>query len=257
MAALGSSLRLSPDGATFPGVGPSPGWGYLDYPGANILMRNETAIERGFRLRACEKEPWTAAWLDTLTAGDLLFNIGACVGSYALIAAHRGARVVAVEANHINHTRLIENIVANAFGTWVMPLLAVCSATVEPWYVGTKNGIAGAAELDMIPRAAGKGLPTPMLTLPGVTLDDLAETYGQPTHLLIDVDGGELNVLRGGAEALKGVQDVMIEMSRDETIVNGCVSALVGAGLEIAGSWDERNGAKIEGVMYARYRRAT
>lgn len=243
---------LEIDGATLRAVPSRVGqWSYLDYPGAKILMRNETVIERAFRLRACEKEPWSAAWLDTLGPGDLLFNIGACVGSYALIAAHRGARVVAVEASPVNAARLAENVAANRLGDLVTLLLGVCGPTVEPYGTWQANPIAGAADIKI-------GNPHPKgIMLPGLTLDELTEIYGQPSHLLIDVDGGELDVLRGGAEALKGVQDVMIEVSRDQCIENGCSKALSDSGLTLHDVWGERNGAPIEGVTYGRYRRVT
>lgn len=234
---------------------PESRWLALDYPGATILMRAETAVEKRFRLRACEKEPWTAAWLDTINPGDRLVNVGANVGSYALIAAYRGARVIAIEANPINHARLIENAVMNVLGYRLLPLLAVCSATSQPWYVGTHNQMAGTADLDMILQAIGKGLPTPVTSVPGVTLDELAEVYGQPTHLLIDVDGGEVDVLRGGAETLAGVRDVMIEVSTDPGISKGCTALLEAAGLTLAERWDSRQGVTIEDVWYGLFRR--
>lgn len=249
MAALGSSLRIGPDGAGYPGVGPSPGWGYLDYPGASIVMRAETAVERRWRLNACQKEPWTAAWLETLGPGDLLFNIGACVGSYALIAAHRGALVVAVEASPINAARLAENAEANLLGTLVTIVLGVCGPTVEPYGVTIKSGIAGAADIEI-------GKPLSRFMLPGLTLDEMAEVYGQPTHLLIDVDGGELDVLRGGVDMLPGVREVMLEVSRDPAIAKGCAAILEGAGLPSVATWDQRHGMPIEGVTYSLHRRS-
>lgn len=230
-------------------VSPSPGWAYLDYPSASILMRAETAVERRWRVNACAKEPWTAAWLDTLGPGDRLFNIGACVGSYALIAAHRGAEVVAVEASPVNAARLAENVAANKLGERVTLVLAACAQTELPlgsWF-GAQQ-MVGAANIQI-----GKPHPEGIM-LPGATLDHLAEVYGQPTHLLLDVDGGELDVLRGGTEALRGVREVLLEVSTEPRIADGCASALMSAGLEPVECWSERGGVQIEGVTYWLYR---
>lgn len=224
----------------------APGWAYLDYPGSDILMRAETAVERRWRVTACAKEPWTAAYVSSLGPADLLFNIGACVGSYALIAASRGARVVCVEASPVNAARLAENVAANNLGHLVTVVLAVCGPTEQPMSVGLGSTTAGAADV----RIGSDGVQ-----LPGVTLDGLAETHGYPTALLLDVDGGELDVLRGGTETLARLGSAMLELSREQRIVKGCDALLIGGGLRPDSEWTERNGATIEGVFYAEYRR--
>ena len=209
-------------------------------------MRAETAVERRWRVTACQKEPWTAAYVSSLGAGDLLFNIGACVGSYALIAAARGARVVCVEASPVNAARLAENVAANNLGHLVTVVLAVCGPTEQPMSVGLGSATAGAADV----RIGGDGVQ-----LPGVTLDGLADVHGYPTALLVDVDGGELDVLRGGTETLARLGSAMLEVSRESRIVKGCDALLIGGGLRPDSEWTERNGVTIEGVFYAEYRR--
>lgn len=236
---------MAADAAT----GLPPGWGCLDYQGGVLLMRGETLIERGFRLRACEKEPWTADWLNTLERGDLLVNVGANVGSYALIAAHRGVQVVAVEANPTNAARLAQNVAANGFGELVTLVLGACGPSEVAQGTWLPTFTAGTADVQI-------GRPHPRgVLLPGVTLDGLAEQYGQPTHLLIDVDGAEREVLRGSAEALAGVREVLIEISQDAAVSKGCVEILNAAGLSEVGRWDTRGGQPIEGVWYGLFRR--
>lgn len=184
--------------------------------------------------------------MSSLGAGDLLFNIGACVGSYALIAAARGARVVCVEASPVNAARLAENVAANNLGHLVTVVLAVCGPTEQPMSVGLGSATAGAADV----RIGGDGVQ-----LPGVTLDGLADVHGYPTALLVDVDGGELDVLRGGTETLARLGSAMLEVSRESRIVKGCDALLIGGGLRPDSEWTERNGVTIEGVFYAEYRR--
>ena len=53
----------------------------------------------GMRARSLlSKEPETITWLDRLEEDDVLWDVGACVGSYSIYAAvRRGVRVVAFE----------------------------------------------------------------------------------------------------------------------------------------------------------------
>lgn len=226
-------------------------WALLDYAGARIGMRADTAIEQRWRLNACAKEPWTAEYVTELGPGDLLFNVGANVGSYALIAASRGARVVAVEANALNAARLAENVAANGLGERVTLVLAVCGPSEQAQGTEFRSLVAGAADI-VIGEPQERGV-----CLPGVSLDSLSEQYGYPTHLLIDVDGGELDVLRGGPETLARVGAVMIEVSREPRISDGCVKALHAAGLPTAQMWAERDGHEIADVYYSLHRRAS
>lgn len=238
------------------------GWGTLDYHGAALRMRTESPIERRFRLNACAKEPWTAEWLDTLGPSDRLVNVGANVGSYALIAAWRGADVICVEAHPLNAARLAENAMVNGLGGSrsarpdcgaITVVLAACGPTLTPWLAGYGRDEPGTADLRLAP--ASDGPIGGAVTIPGTTLDDLSEVYGQPTHMLIDVDGGELDVLRGGTEALARVREVMIEVSTEARLTDGCVKALNAAGLSEVGRWDTRGGQPIQDVWYGLFRR--
>jgi hypothetical protein len=75
--------------------------GRLDYEPAEILVGVTSRAEILSRLRPVAKEPWTVRWLErNIRTDDVLYDIGANVGAYTLIAAalrRRGVRVVAVE----------------------------------------------------------------------------------------------------------------------------------------------------------------
>src|SRR3989344_5903412 len=86
----------------------------LDYRPKDIRMLTDTIREYETRARSVRKEPKTAAWIEQYGgATAVLYDIGANVGPYSLIAAARGARVVAFEPAHQNIYKLHENVLLN------------------------------------------------------------------------------------------------------------------------------------------------
>jgi FkbM family methyltransferase len=60
------------------------------------------------------KEPCTLEWIETFSADDVLFDIGANVGMYSIwAAATRRCRVIAFEPEALNYALLNRNIQAN------------------------------------------------------------------------------------------------------------------------------------------------
>jgi hypothetical protein len=58
----------------------------LDYTGAEIVIQAASKPSRK-RKKAQQKEPFTVESIESLPAGDVLYDIGANVGAYSLIAA--------------------------------------------------------------------------------------------------------------------------------------------------------------------------
>src|SRR5262245_24362605 len=70
----------------------------IDAPSVQLHVSSEPELSR---LQSVRKEPWTARWINEfIKPGDVVYDIGANVGAYALLAAkvtkHR-ARVYAFE----------------------------------------------------------------------------------------------------------------------------------------------------------------
>jgi FkbM family methyltransferase len=192
----------------------------LDFADRSILMRVTSKPER-MRLRACAKEPWTVEWLRrTVGAGEVLYDIGANVGAYSLIAARKPegpSRVVAFEASYANIAGLCANIALNDAAELITPMPVALSDT---------NGLSVFHLLAMAPGSARHALgvndlsegptvyPQPVLTF---RLDDLIELAGLPlpNHIKLDVDGGELAVLNGAVRALSSpaLQSMLVEVS--------------------------------------------
>jgi len=194
----------------------------LDYTKADIRIMVETPWERHFRVHSAAKEPETTAWIDEhVQEGDVFWDIGACVGTYGLMAASRGADVTCVEPELTNLARLDQNIALNPG----LPIKSFRGAISDKWddeaWLSVPHGKAGAANNHL----GGEGDHCQSTT--AITLDQLNEAWeGPPNHVKIDVDGHELQVVRGGVETLQACKTVMIEVDHDTEGVEGEIRAV-------------------------------
>ena len=60
----------------------------LDYSRRDIFLHIESDFEYLVRRRSCKKEPETVQWLEaSLHPGDVLYDVGANIGAYSLVAS--------------------------------------------------------------------------------------------------------------------------------------------------------------------------
>jgi FkbM family methyltransferase len=164
-------------------------------------------------------EPETHGWIRTyIKPGDVLWDIGASVGMYALYAAlDKSIRVYAFEPSALNFSLLVEHIALNEMGDRVMP---VCMALSDE----TRMNVLHMGQYD--PGSAGNALggaatqtdatirPLFMQGVPAITGDDFARTFkaALPDHIKLDVDGIEGAILRGMPDVLRHAKTVIIEV---------------------------------------------
>lgn len=131
--------------------------------------------------------------------GAVVFDVGANQGEYSEIFAGEGARVVAIEPNTAYATRLQ----ALARTADIRPVFAAIGE--EPGEavlnVCSTPGFSTLVDrhVDWIEESPDyKDVQwTHTLTVPITTLDLLAKDFGEPEFVKIDVEGFEINVLRG------------------------------------------------------------
>jgi len=210
----------------------------LDYDGADIFMRVMTDAEE-FRLRACGKEPFTVDWIhQRVCAGDVLYDIGANVGAYSLVAAKKpggAARVFAFEPSYTTVATLCANIVLNDAASLVTPVPVALSDTTGMTVLGLRDLEPGAARHSLGTHSSEDGpirYDQPVMTF---RLDDLIDMCRLPSanHIKLDVDGGELAVLEGASRALSSpaLRSVLVEVA---TPLSGPVTrVLEGHGLRL------------------------
>jgi len=153
--------------------------------------------------------------LPELRRGDLIFDVGANDGFKTELFLRLGARVVAIEPDETNQSILRERflklrltpkpvvIVGKAAADrntiesmWVDGPGSAVNTLSQKWATTLKGNKArhtyGHCGLDFVHRK----------TVETTTLEDLIGTYGRPLFIKIDVEGYEVNVIRGLRQAV-------------------------------------------------------
>jgi FkbM family methyltransferase len=150
-----------------------------------------------------EWDEHVAAEVRALGPGDLFVDVGANIGYFSLLAASRGAEVIAFEPNPACHEALLRNAKLNGL-TIDARQIALTDRPGRGTLVIERDDRLGAAHLG----EAGAG----RITVPLDTLD-LQLGGRQPKLLKIDVEGAEIGVLEGASETLTVGTRVIIEVS--------------------------------------------
>ncbi len=217
----------------------------LEYDHADIYMRVHTKGEE-FRLRACHKEPFTIDWMHgRIAAGDVLYDIGANIGAYSLVAAMKpggGARVFAFEASYASVASLAANIALNKLDAQITPMSVALSDVTAMNVFSLRDLEPGSARhvLGYDPPEDGPTLyQQPVMMF---RLDDLIERFALPlpNHIKMDVDGGELAVLEGASRTIASpeLQTMLVEVS---TSLSSAVSEVL-----------ERHGLRLDSKITVR-----
>lgn len=201
----------------------------LDYEKAEIFIHVDSLPERG-RLYPVKKEEFTVNWLESeLRSGGVFFDVGANIGAYSLITAaiaNGKARVFAFEPSYSNYAALCKNVVLNDLSGSVVCLPVALWSRTGLERFNYRDLRPGAALHSLGKRKTGKGQePVAYLDVMVYRLDDIIKMLGLPvpTHIKVDVDGGELQVLEGASATLADpcLRSVMIEISiTDSTVEN-------------------------------------
>jgi FkbM family methyltransferase len=202
-------------------------YGRLDYSGAAIHMRL-TSRQEFHRLSSCAKEPWTVRWIEEhLDPGDVLYDVGANVGAYTILAsvAVPGVRVVSFEPSPANFSALCENVELNAVGEQVIAVPLALGERARWARLDHNATVAGGS-----PRLDERGPTADATSVLVDRLDDVVERFDlpSPNHVKLDVDGAELEVLAGASRLLGsgGMRSAMVELDRErgEQVIHRLVS---------------------------------
>lgn len=224
----------------------------LDYSRHTIFLNADSELSIR-RARACEKEPETVAWIEnSLQPGAVLYDVGANVGAYSLVASKfLGGKVAvyAIEPGFSTFDQLCRNVVLNNCQDSVHPLmLALNDSTglVGFAYHSLEAGDAEHALTDHTKESSSAGAPVYNQQILGYRLDDLIKDFNlpSPTHIKLDVDGSELAVLRGASETLKSdiTKSILVEVRKQNGYAEQVHELLLDAGFELVSEHDRGDG---------------
>lgn len=166
----------------------------------------------------------TRLFQEHVTADSVVFDIGAHVGYYTLLAAKLASagQVVAFEPEPRNFAFLRAIIGANT-----CPNVAI-------------HELAVAAETGICSFSYGSGTGTGHLTENGtflvqtIAIDEfVANQHKRPTHLKIDVEGAELDVLHGARETLQSARPTIFLSTHGPAVHDDCCRFLRALGYDL------------------------
>lgn len=194
----------------------------LDFEPIPIHLHTDSKTDL-IRVKSCAKEPATVQWiLDRMKPGEVLYDIGANVGAYALVAAlhaRRAGRVYAFEPSFATFQQLCRNVVLNQCQDAVIPHMLALSASTGIArfnYTSFQGGTSLHTLGEAVDYKGEKFEPMYRQEMLSFSIDDLVSRFGfaPPTLMKIDVDGTELNIIEGAAQVLTGtsVKSVILEI---------------------------------------------
>ena len=183
------------------------------------VIRTLIEKEPSFTFRRADelltKEPETIQWLNKMNEDDVLWDVGACVGSYSIYAAKRyNVRVIAFEPSWSNLIALESNILLNKINDLI---------TVYPIAIGRKHhydyllvnrpGVIGSSANDVM---SSKYAVNHNRKKSGCVIDSINNLVNKglpfPTHIKVDVDGTEPDVIMGALKVLPNIKSILIEL---------------------------------------------
>jgi FkbM family methyltransferase len=199
----------------------------------SFVTTHPQALDYPTSLLTREKD--TIAWLDRLTNDDVLWDIGANVGAYALYGARRGAQVWAFEPAPASFAALSENIRINRLDDRIVAL---------PIAMGGTTGLGKLAMSSTNPGSVGHNLGGSgdsvifNQSVMNYTADDFHRTYNapRPTYIKLDVDGIEPDILEGARDILADpkLRSLLVEVDRkDSEIYRRVCKAAEDGGLKL------------------------
>jgi FkbM family methyltransferase len=209
--------------------------GYISYC-PTFLVRNETLrfylpldhssyLRDAIHLTSGKREPEELDWLDKIPANATFFDIGSSYGQESLYVASRlknpPAAIYAFNADpYSSYVFLVNQAVNRTHIHFVMA--AVSDREGQTYMVFPSN------------RYSAPGMPKMFnigLHVPNVVLDRFCKEHSKwPTHVKIDVDGGELAVVRGMTDLLQRPELVSVFIEIEHKLADEVKKIFAGQG---------------------------
>jgi FkbM family methyltransferase len=141
--------------------------------------------------------------LHFLKDGDLFFDIGSNIGSYALLGSICGSMVVAVEPVSQTYSKLIENISVNSLNQIIFPLKKAVGAEKTLGRVTLKFGAENRVVSETVSAQSKYFAGDTTEEVEIITIDQITAQYGYPVAMKIDIEGYEDQAFAGATKTLE------------------------------------------------------
>ncbi len=217
----------------------------IDFPDSDLYIL-KSGDWQGFRSNACKKEPETVDWIRSFEPESLFWDVGASVGSYTLIAASLGHRVVAFEPFLPSAGELQQNVWTNELSHLVEVHPTALGALYGWGYFHARSTEAGSA-------SHGVG-ESPFRQAVYMEVADewlLRRDLAAPDYIKIDVDGFEGDVVGGmRMRSFDNAKSVMIES--EPGTIEGIEKILSSQGITLKDSWPRMGETRQKNYLFER-----
>lgn len=190
-----------------------------------VLLRVDSQKELKRAKSFSRKEPDTLDWLDGIVKeGGVLYDVGANIGQYSLYPAIGMAgkcTIHAFEPEALNFAKLNVNIHLNSLSSSIKayPIALSGENKISDFYINKMDYGQALHRLGTNLDNMNQSFePEHIQGAISLTLDSIVYDYGLPcpTHIKIDVDGLEREIVSGGKRTLARaeVKSVLVEVSR-------------------------------------------
>jgi FkbM family methyltransferase len=154
-----------------------------------------------------------------------MFDVGANLGvySFSFSANATDGRVVAFEPDVVNAKLFEKTITHCPRRDIVLERKAVAETPgTAPFVIDSMSGATGTLRLnDVTFSERNYGSASPRTTVETTTIDEASKRFFPPDFVKIDVEGAELDVLKGAVQTLSTVRPIMlIEINSEEAVRN-------------------------------------
>ena len=196
--------------------------------GARFVLGSLSGDAGGASVYFNQVEPdQTAAFVAELKAGHTIFDIGANVGYYTVLAS----RLVGPEGLVAAFEPVMRNM---AYLQQHIELNDVTNALAFPFAISDRAGLAsfntGSDSAMGMLDPEGKG----NILVPTISLDEITDQLGVlPDVLKIDVEGAEMAVLAGATKVIQEAQPIIFISTHSPELRKSCLELLDGLGYEV------------------------
>ena len=181
------------------------------------------------------------------TSGDIVIDIGAHIGSFAIECALRGAKVIAFEPDTDNFNLLVKNIEANKLCGRIIPVNKAVSDSSGTVMIYKDNVNYGSHSID---KKYVDHISNDKIEVTAVAINDVLKDYKKIAMLKLDCEGAEYDIIN--AASLLNVDKIVMEL-HDKSRHGELLQKLLNENYSVVDQYGRRLGklkaSKIKPIM--------